>query len=369
MKCKHKDLPPGAVFCPWCGERLVKERGAVKVPPPRLLPSGTYFNQLTVNGSRISVSGESEEEYYTKARAAKMGLLKTKKTAPKMTLGAVIDKYIKENDGVLSPSTINSYKSYRKTRFKAYLEKDISKINFQAMINEEAKHAKPKTVANAWRLVTPALEAAGMDAPEITLPKSAKAERKWLDYEQIEKFTDGLYGKSFEIGALLALHGLRRSELLHLTSDDIDLVNQTINVRGASVWTSSGLTDKDTNKNRSSSRIVHIVIPRLKTLLEGSSGRLVSTYPTTLYAQINALCKALGLPEVGVHGLRHSFASLAYHLGWSEQMTMLEGGWSDPKIVHEIYTHLAVKDINSDIEKMRKFYGGADGLATAKTQK
>lgn len=366
MKCKHKDLPPGAVFCPWCGERLVKERGAVKVPPPRLLPSGTYFNQLTVNGSRISISGETEEEYYTKARAAKMGLLGNKKAAPKLTLGTAIDRYIKENDGVLSPSTINAYKSYRKSRFSGFMDKDIGKINYQAMVNEEAKHAKPKTVANAWRLVTPALTAAGMDPPEVTLPKAAKAERPWLDYEQIQVFINALNGKNFEIGALLALHSLRRSELLHLTKEDIDLDNELIHVRGASVWTSSGLTDKDTNKNKSSARIVHIMIPRLKTLLEPLQGRLVTTYPTTLYSQINGLCESLGLPQVGVHGLRHSFASLAYHLGWSEQMTMLEGGWSNPAIVHEIYTHLAAKDVTSDIEKMKAFYTGADKLITQK---
>ena len=75
-----------------------------------------------------------------------------------------------------------------------------------------------------------------------------------------------------------------------------------------------------------------------------------------MYGLINKLCVKNGLPPVGVHGLRHSFASLAYHLGWSELTTMREGGWSDPSVVHNIYTHLAAQDANEDIKRMKKFY-------------
>ena len=75
-----------------------------------------------------------------------------------------------------------------------------------------------------------------------------------------------------------------------------------------------------------------------------------------MYGLINKLCEKNGLPQVGVHGLRHSFASLAYHLGWSELTTMREGGWSNPDTVHRIYTHLAAQDANADIDRMKKFY-------------
>jgi integrase len=102
---------------------------------------------------------------------------------------------------------------------------------------------------------------------------------------------------------------------------------------------------------------VHIVIPRLEELAKGKKGLLVTTRPNTSYVQINKVCERAGLPLVGVHGLRHSFASLAYHLGWSEAVTMREGGWSNSKTVHEIYTHLAAQDITADIRKMREYYG------------
>ena len=167
-----------------------------------------------------------------------------------------------------------------------------------------------------------------------------------------------IYGKPYELGALLALNGLRRSELLHLTADDVDTDKGVIYVRGASVvGTGNKLVDKDTNKTHSSTRTVHIVIPRLNELLEGKTGRLITTNPTTLYGNINDFCRSVSLPKVGVHGLRHSFASLAYHLKWSEVTTMREGGWSNADTVHRIYTHLASQDANADIKRMQDFYG------------
>lgn len=357
--CKHckREIVENAIFCPWCGKKQIEDKTEIKVPAPQRLPSGTWFSRLTVNGERVSVSADTEAEYYAKARAVKAGLVKTKKSLPKITLGKAIDKYLKENKNLISPSTLNGWQSYRKTRFRQYMDMDIGAIPWQKMINEEAKLVAGKTVCNAYDLVRHAMDYAKVERPKVKLPKKTRSERKWLDYEQIEQFCAVLYGKPYEIGALLALHGLRRSELLHLESEDIDLEKDIIHVRGASViGEGNKLVDKDDNKTDQSTRTVHIVIPRLAELLKGKQGRLITTNPTTLYGAVNQLCKKHSLPEIGVHGLRHSFASLAYHLKWSEATTMREGGWNNPKIVHEIYTHLAAQDANEDIQRMKDFY-------------
>lgn len=356
MKCKHERAPAHATFCPDCGSRLIEQRGEVKVPVP-VLRGGVWSARIMVGGERVYVAADSEEGYYAKARAVKQGLIETKKAAPRMTLGTAIDNYIKDNDAVLSPSTINAYKSYRRTRFKGYMSADVEQIPYQRMVNEEARTVAPKTVHNAWRLVTAALKHAEVEVPQINLPKKAKAERPWLDYQQIQTFISVLHGKPYELGALLALHGLRRSEILHLSSDDVDTDIGIIHVRGASVIADGNkLTDKATNKTTSSCRDVHIVIPRINDLVGDKNGTLITTNPTTLYGLINKLCEKNNLPQVGVHGLRHSFASLAYHLGWSEATTMREGGWSNSDTVHRIYTHLAAQDANEDINRMKNFY-------------
>lgn len=69
--------------------------------------------------------------------------------------------------------------------------------------------------------------------------------------------------------------------------------------------------------------------------------------------------RANSLPEVGVQGLRHSFASLAYHLKLSEQETMQLGGWSDYKTMRKIYTHLAKVDRLKAENKITSFFSSA----------
>ena len=364
MKCKKckREIADNSIFCNWCGHKQLTASDDVRVPVPRK-KGNLWFSQVMVGDERVYISAYSESEYYAKAKAAKTRQIEIKKRPSKMTLGEAIDRYIKDNEKVLSPSTINCYKSYRKTRFKRYMDRQIAAVPFQRMISDECEKVSAKSVHNAWRLVTASLRHAEIEVPTVNLPQKTKADRPWLDFEQIEVFLKAVHGKPYELGALLALNGLRRSEILYLSSDKVDLKNGIISIRGASVvGPANKLVDKPTNKTRSSSRDVHIVIPRLNELIRCKEGRLLTTNPTTLYGSINALCRRNNLPEVGVHGLRHSFASLAYHLKWSEATTMREGGWSDPKVVHDIYTHLAARDASVDITTMIEYY--ADKMRT-----
>ena len=358
MKCKKckREIADNSMYCNWCGMQQIVEATETKVPPPRK-KGNKWFAQVMLGGDRVYISEDTQEEYYAKAKAAKEGLIEIKKAPPRKTLGDAIDSYIQDNDSVFSPSTVNAYKSYRRTRFKAYMGEDVTKINYQRMINEEAKKVSPKTVHNAWRLVTASL--AHEDAPkvQVNLPQKCKQDHQWLDYDQIKIFYDAIEGKPYELGALLALNGLRRSELLHLTADDVDTTKGVIYVRGASVvGVGNKLVDKDTNKNATSKRTVHIVIPRLNELLKGITGRLVTTNPTTLYGSINSVCRKNNLPTVGVHGLRHSYISLCFHLGWDMKTVMREGGYSNMQTVNEVYRHLAAQDANEDVERMRQFF-------------
>ena len=358
MRCKRcrREIENNSIFCNWCGTKQLMESRETKVPAP-MNKGNVWFSQVTLGDERVYVSAHSESEYYAKAKAVKAGLIEIEKNRPKNTLGAVIDSFLHDNDSVLSPSTLRSYKSYRKHRFQQFMDSDVEDINWQRMVNEESRKVSPKTVRNAYRLVTASLTHADMPRPTVNLPQNPRNERPWLDYMQIQSFTLDLRGKSYELGALLALNGLRLSEILHLSSDDVDLKNEIIHVRGATVFDSNGkLVDKKTNKNKTSTRDVHIVIPRLTELIRGKDGKLVTMHPSNLYEDINRLCKKLNLPQTGVHGLRHSYASLCYHLKWSEATTMREGGWANTDTVHKIYTHLAAQDANKDIEKMKKFY-------------
>ena len=236
--------------------------------------------------------------------------------------------------------------------------RDIRQIPYQRMINEEAKTVSAKTLFNAWNLAAAAIEEAGKDRPKVSLPDRQKKEHVYLTYDQITVFVDAIRGTDGEIPALLALHGLRRSEICAL--DWAQLRGQEITVAGALVYDKDGKkVRKKTNKNATSRRTVPIMIPRLQELVDlhaDDTGPVATVAPNTIYRQVNRVCETRGLPLVGVHGLRHSFASLCYHLGVPMLITMRLGGWKTDRIPREIYTHLADADIANQVDAIRTFY-------------
>ena len=163
-------------------------------------------------------------------------------------------------------------------------------------------------------------------------------------------------GDKLEIPILLALHSLRRSEVLGMRWSSIDTKKKVIHVRGATVRGKNGLENKSTNKNTSSRRDVPIFIDRLCELVKAADTSAEFVYTggeNTLCRHINWICKAAGLPEVGTHGLRHSFCSLCVHKRIPEKIIMSIGGWSDPKTMKRIYTHITKTDYADTVATLR----------------
>lgn len=354
-RCCKREIPENALFCCWCGEKQQKERrrkADIRIPSARQLKSGAWNIELRAEGQSITEPTKALCE--AKARAVRAGLLKIEKAPPKQSLKSVIRKYIDDNEPVLAVDTVRSYESMIKSRFPAYMDMDIFSIPWQEMISAEAKEKAPKTVLNGWRMVTAALNYAELPVPKVNLPQKAQEETEWLDYEQIQTFIKAIRDKSCELACLLALHSLRISEIRALEPGSIK--NGVIRVRGAVVPDKTGkLVHKPTNKNDPSRRDIQVMIPRLLEIWP-TSGEIKLQSASPMRRQIQKICRQNSLPEITIHGLRHSFASLAYHLRWDEMTTCAVGGWGDPTCVHRIYTHLSKLDKNDNIERMKQFY-------------
>lgn len=342
----------------------------MKVPEPRKLSSGTWFIQLRLGGESISVSALTRADCIHQAQLIKAqhraGAREKRLTTDK-TVRDLMTDYIAALPAGTSPATIRGYKSIQKTRFQSVADITPGKVkDWQSVIDQEAQHVKGKTLKNAWGFLCAALKKGGISAPEVKLPAVVPAEKQWLQPEEILRFVACLPHDRFEIAILLALHGLRRSEILAMTHEKIDLSDRTISVQGAAVLTPDGdLVQKQTNKNVSSRRTVPIMIPELIAAIESipadeRTGLVYTANPTTLYWRINQICEKNGFSKVGVHGLRHSFASLAYHLGLTEQETMELGGWADAGTMRKIYTHLAQSDRLKAKNKIAKFFENAN---------
>lgn len=332
----------------------------IKIPKARQLPSGTWFIQLRLqdeNGVRrsIPVKADTEAKCQAEAMAIKSGL----KDAPgkRGTLRAAVNDYINRKRRVLSPSTIRGYVGYRDNYLRPWLDSDITAVNWQRAM--DSLDCSPKTVRNVWNLARAAM-AEKEHYPRVQLPKAIKRDLLWLTPEQIPAFLEGVRGRPCELPALLGLHSLRRSEMFALTAADIDFSNSLIRVRGAVVLDEKNRpVARAANKTTNSNRDIPIMIPRLLELLEGrrtEDGPLLKCHMGKPYEGINAACRRQGLPEVGVHGLRRTFASLGYSLGMSEEEIMAIGGWDDYNTMHRFYVYLSDLDRKKAENKMSRFY-------------
>ena len=335
----------------------------LKIPKITKLPSGTYTTQVMVDGKRFRVTADTEEKCAAEAAAIKYRAIEKQKRdrAGILLLEDALDSYIEARRGSISPSTLYAYERYRANCFQSMMGANINNTTdeqWQSAVRREGKGKSPKYIANVWGFVAAAITEATGKRPNVKLPPKEKNTRPYLEPEQITAFVEAVKGESVEIAALLALSSLRRSELKALRWEDIDFAKNSIHVNGAMVYAEGGMVRKRQNKTAASNRIVPI-IPPLRAALEAAertSEYVVPYNGSWLYQRINEICKAHGLPEVGVHGLRHSFASLAYHLQIPEKIAMEIGGWSDDGTMRKIYTHLAQKDIAARAKDFTNFF-------------
>lgn len=344
----------------------------MKVPKARKLPSGSWFVRVMVDGQSYNITRPTEKEAVAAAVAVKAGMLKAKATPRSaLTLTKAIDDYLESKSNILSPSTIKGYKVIQRNRFQSLMHtkvSDIDRARFQKAVNEEAKQVSKetkkklsaKTIKNSALFIQTILsEYAGERVP-VSLPQVVGKELPWLSPDQIKTFIQAIHGSPYEIPALLALSSLRQSEIAAVQYKDIDLEKNEIRVSGAVVQGDSGIVRKEENKTASSRRTIRFIIPQLREAIEAKPHQpddfVYPQYSNVLRLNINRICEANGLPHVGIHGLRRSFASLCYHLGIPEAITMEMGGWEELATMRKIYTKIAEADKLAQAAKFANFF-------------
>lgn len=333
----------------------------IKIPKARQLPSGSWRCEVYINNQRYSFVEADEDEAVRKAMLCKLSNSADpeirKKSLDHITFTEAIDRYLADRDSILSPSTIKSYKSYQKYRIQSVMDLPLSaNINWQKVINDEAKEVSPKTVKNIWGMVTAVLNDNKIQYEDIALPALIKNDPVFLEPEEIKTLVKAIEGHRFEMMYLLCLHGLRRSEACAMKPANIK--DGYIHVRGAKVYDSDGnLVLRKENKTYESNRDLPVMIERLNVLASQCDTEfLCMNKPSSAVHPLKTICRQNNLPEVTLHQLRHSFASLCYHLGISEMQCMEFGGWSDIHVMRKIYTHLAKEDRKNAEEKLKVFF-------------
>ena len=148
MKCYNckRSIPDNSIFCNWCGKYQLDEKeksDEVTVPEPKQLPSGAWRIQLRREGE--SVTADTYEACRAEAVKVRRKWLQYQEDHPQpekfLSLGDAIDAYISSKDNILSPSTIRSYKKYRKYRLQPCMSWNIYDPDnkWQSAVNNEAK--------------------------------------------------------------------------------------------------------------------------------------------------------------------------------------------------------------------------------------
>lgn len=330
-----------------------------KLPTPQKLPSGAWRCQVMVGGKRVSVVDENPAVAQAKAVALREGIIEEKehRAAEKsgaITLSKAIDLYIDGRENVLSPSTINGYREIQRNRFRGLMKikvSDIDETDIQRAINQDAKTVSAKTIKNAVGLVVSVLsEYKPINIKRLRLPQRKRKEHTYLDENSMINLFEAIQGNPVEIPILLAVWlGMRRSEILGLCWDAIDFKAARISVKRTYVKDKEkGYVLRDEMKTEASRRVLDCpgyILQKLEDYTPTRrEGQVFTMHPNTIYKTMKRVCEEHGIDFVGVHGLRHTNASVMLSLGVVDKVAMARGGWSTDVTMKQIYQHVFQSD-------------------------
>lgn len=349
----------------------------MKIPDPEKTSTGFYYIRLRLGGQSIPVYARTATECRHEAEKIKAAYLADKRlpeARSTVTLGEALERYITAKSGVLSPATVCGYRILQRNRFQSHQSRQIRSLTaaeWQRAVSAEARLVSPKTLRNAASLCSASVRfVTGEPLPEVKLPGTVRVDVEFLRPADILRFVDAAAATKYAVPLLLALSGLRISEIYGLDWADIPPNPTVIRVRGAAVPDESRkLVKKPQNKTVSSSRDVPILIPALSSVLERDrqpSGCVSPVQQWALRKALRRICAENDFPPVTMHGLRHSFASLCYHLQIPPRQVMELGGWSDYMTVQRIYTHIAQQDRDYYRSEIARFYASQDGGESGK---
>ena len=186
----------------------------------------------------------------------------------------------------------------------------------------------------------------------VQAPRPVKTSPKFFTKEQLNKFLESVKGhKWYLIYLLLIYGGFREGEVLGIHYEDCDMVNRVINVRHSIITLKGGLfiTEPKTKTSRRAVTLPKIAYDALKIHLDqlGRNQGLIFTTstgsPISARNFIRHFKKALsdaGLPDIRVHDLRHSHASLLLASGVHPKLVQERLGHSSITLTMDTYSHV-----------------------------
>ena len=241
--------------------------------------------------------------------------------------------------------------------------------HYYAQLLEE-KQLGANTVRHHHALLSAALHAALRQdlvtrcvTDRVEPPRFIPKETAFYTTEHLKKLYQLIEGHALETVVKLAGSlGLRREEICGLRWDSVDFGHRKLYIRAARTTAGAEIIEKET-KNRSSSRVLHMSDEIYRLLVREwntqrahaqamggawpESGLVivdaggVPLSPNRLTGAFSNFIRKNGLPHLTLHGLRHTFATVASSQGAPLFDIGKALGHSTPSTTGRIYTHLS----------------------------
>lgn len=262
----------------------------------------------------------------------------------KVTVGQAIDAYIDARTAVLSPSTIRGYRQIRRCYLldiQPLRVRDLRPSDVQRAVNRLAQSVGPKTVRNAYAVLTAAIQTYRPDfRPDADLPRRVRTEIAIPEQSDVQRILDAAKGKPLEIAILLAAgYGLRRGEVCALTPGDLDPARCAISVTKSFACADGGKWVIKAPKSYAGTRTIPVSRAMMDKLVQLPGPYLVPLNPNSLTIAYNRLCSRLGI-SCRFHDLRHYNASGMLALNVPDKYAMERLGQSTPGLIKTVYQHI-----------------------------
>lgn len=276
------------------------------------------------------------------------------------SLKVAMQRFLKDKERTLSPSTIRDYTSRYRTLCASYTalcakhiqtitERDLNDLVSDMTTSHAPRHRmnkqplalSPKTIKNYIRFLSAVFRHAGVPMPRVDLPEKTMpdiyvptdAEMKTL----LSFLSSSKQYRPLYVPVLLAAFGpLRRGEICALDFDR-DIQENVIHVREALAYGADGEIHRKNPKTFTSNRFIEMPTFVIEAIHE--QGYVTDLTPNSITRRFENAVRASGLPRFRFHDLRHYCVSTLHAQGVADAYIMQRGGWSTDNVLKKVYRH------------------------------
>ena len=353
-----------------------------------LRKDGRYQGSYTDETGRHHIYDRDPEKLYYKLQSAL-----TQKESKEPTFGDIAEEWEREHRESIEVRTWKNYEPHYKDIVFKHGKKKIQDVSAMDIVNHLTT-AKSKgysaTVVNSIRSIYRMIfdyavahdHAQFNPVSSVRLPKGlTRGKRIAPTDSQIKTIFASIDSPFGLFPVFLLCTGLRKSEALALTWDDVDLTRREISVTKSIDYTVGASPKIKPPKTEAGIRVVPIIDILYNKLCQAKdSSSSVYLFPAqdsnrsgkggsmmTLRGYEGAwykYCETAGLmengkPSITAHNLRHGTATLMFELGVDELTAQKILGHSRIEITREIYTELRLgqklKSVSKFNEGMKKY--------------